>query len=92
MTDLPIDLADCETDAQRARWLLCCPPERLILYDRAIRLWLNLARFEDGLSYLDTILLILRDTRRDDGNFSNSMNFAVANGRLRRVAEQLEAR
>jgi hypothetical protein len=86
------DISDCGTSQEMARWLLRCPLAVLQADQGYIRRWLQAAGFRDGLSYLDIILSVLREERREDGNFAHMMAFASANGRLWRVADGLEPR
>lgn len=84
------DISECATPQDMARWLLRCPPCDLMRDEFFIRRWLQSTGFRHGLSYLETILSILREDRREDGHFMHSMSFFAANGRLYRVAEGLE--
>lgn len=86
MNDLPHDIADCDTDEERAKWLLQCPLRRLVLEEDHIRYWLRLNRFSAGSAYLDNMLSVLREDRREDGRLLHFMAFATTNGRLYRVA------
>jgi hypothetical protein len=86
------DISDCGTPQDMARWLLRCPPAVLQADQGYIRRWLQAAGFRDGLSYLEIILSVMREERREDGSFANFMVFATANGRLWRVADGIEPR
>lgn len=79
---LSMDICDCGTHRERAEWLLHCPLSRLVTDEAFIRRWLQSCGFREGLSYLDTMLSVLREERRDDGNLLHSMAFATCNGRL----------
>ncbi|MBP1841996.1 hypothetical protein J2046_000240 [Rhizobium petrolearium] len=94
MTDrlLRPDISDCETDQEAAAWLLACPLGTLAAEEAFIRRYLRLTGFREGLCYLDTMLSVLREDRREDGNLMNFMAFATANGRLWRVADGLPPR
>jgi hypothetical protein len=94
MNTLPTysDISECSTQQDLARWLLRCPPAVLQIDQGFIRRWLQAAGFREGLSYLETILSVFREERREDGQFTNFMAFAAANGRLWRIADGLEPR
>jgi hypothetical protein len=85
------DISECDTPQDMARWLLRCPLPHLDRDEMFIRRWLRATGFREGLSYLDTMLSVLREDRREDGNLMSFMAFSVANGRLWRLAEGLEA-
>lgn len=78
------DICDCSTHHERAEWLLRCPLGRLVTDEAFIRRWLQSCGFREGLSYLDTMISVLREERREDGNLLHSMAFATCNGRLAR--------
>nr|WP_250811641.1 hypothetical protein [Neorhizobium tomejilense] len=81
------DIADCNGHREMAAWLLTCPFSTMISDEAFIRRWLQIADFREGLGYLDTILSIMREDRREDGNLLHIMSFSAANGRLWRVAD-----
>ena len=83
------DISDCNGHREMAAWLLTCPFSAMISDEAFIRRWLQMAGFREGLGYLDTILSILREDRREDGNLLHIMSFSAANGRLWRVADGL---
>lgn len=70
---LPIieELANTRTDAERARWLLRCPPGYLGKYEATIRGRLRAAGFLRGVDYLETERLVIWMPRRDDGTLSD---------------------
>lgn len=73
MTELlPIieELANTRTDAERARWLLRCPPGYLGKYESTIRNRLRIAGFHAGVEYLETERLVIWMPRNDDGSWS----------------------
>lgn len=84
------DISECATSQEAAQWLLRCSLSDLVRDESFIRRWLQQTGFRQGLSYVDTILSVLREDRREDGHLMHSMSFSVANGRLYRVAEGLE--
>ncbi len=84
------DISDCATQQDMALWLLRCPLSGLILDEAFIRRWLRLSGFGEGLFYLESMLSILREDRRDDGHIASHMSFCCINGRLRRIAEGRE--
>ncbi|MCC2608373.1 hypothetical protein [Neorhizobium petrolearium] len=86
------DISDCATQQETAAWLLACPLATLVTEEAFIRRTLRLSGFREGLSYLETMLSVLREDRREDGNLMNYMAFATANGRLWRVADGLPPR
>ncbi|UIK04891.1 hypothetical protein [Neorhizobium galegae] len=81
------DIVDCNGPREMASWLLTCPFSTMISEEAFIRRWLQMAGFREGLGYLDTILSIMREDRREDGNLLHIMSFSAANGRLWRVAD-----
>lgn len=81
---LSTDICDCSTHRERAEWLLRCPLGRLVTDEAFIRRWLQSCGFREGLSYLDTMISVLREERREDGNLLHLMAFATCNGRLAR--------
>lgn len=84
------DISECNGDQEAARWLLQCSLADLIRDESFIRRWLRMTGFRQGLAYLDTMLSVMREERREDGQILHWMAFTVANGRLHRIAEGLE--
>ncbi|HZG29934.1 MAG TPA: hypothetical protein VE079_15880 [Ensifer sp.] len=66
---LPVveQLLDCESDAERARWLLTVPLIVLYRDQVAIRKALRAASFEDGVRLLDAEIAGLTAVRRRNG-------------------------
>lgn len=83
------DIADCSGPQDMAAWLLTCPLSMLIADEAFIRRWLQMTGFREGIGYLDTMLSLMREDRREDGNLLHFMTFCAANGRLWRVADGL---
>jgi hypothetical protein len=83
---LPDDIDDCQTDAERARWLLRAAPAHLIREENFVRMVLRSTGFQAGVAYLDVELSHLRDIRRDDGESLNLLAIKVARGRMDRIA------
>jgi hypothetical protein len=86
---VPYFISDCDTDPQRARWLLRSPLKRLVLDHEEIRHCLRAVHFTAGLAEFENILAVLADDRREDGRLQRSMLFGTANGSLVRIAEGL---
>ncbi|MFD1328277.1 hypothetical protein [Mycoplana ramosa] len=75
MTELlPIieELANARSDAERARWLLRCPPGYLGKYEMTIRNRLRAAGFLAGVAYLETERLVIWMPRKGDGSPSDN--------------------
>lgn len=84
--DLPPDIDNCTTDAERARWLLTASIDHLIRDQNFIRMVLRGTHFHDGLTYLDAELSHLREPRRADGWPVQGLTISAARGRLSRIA------
>jgi hypothetical protein len=81
---LPIaeQLYDCETDAERADWLLRVP-HGIILRDLAtIRNVLRGARFQAGIACLEAEFAALNATRLPDGRLPEAHELAVHEARF----------
>lgn len=80
---LPIieELANARTDAERASWLLQCPPGYLGKYEMTIRNRLMISGFHAGLAYLETERLVIWMPRACDGSLSEKASELVAQAR-----------
>lgn len=65
------ELESCRSDAERARWLLQCPPGYLGKYEVTIRNRLRIAGFAAGVEALETERLVIWMPRRPDGGMSD---------------------
>jgi hypothetical protein len=76
---LPIveELADCETDAQRADWLLRVPAGVICRDSSAIRRILMEARFTLGVQAFDLEFAALNATRLADGGLPQTVVLGV---------------
>jgi len=76
---LPIveELADCETDAQRADWLLRVPAGVICRDSSAIRLILVEARFTLGVQAFDLEFAAINATRLADGGLPQTVVLGV---------------
>ncbi|MCM2292278.1 hypothetical protein NAC44_08050 [Allorhizobium sp. BGMRC 0089] len=77
--DLPIidQLYDCQSDAERADWLLRVPQAVLLRDEMAIRLALRAAGFLAGVDYLDCELSALRSVRGAKGSWRDGVCLSV---------------
>lgn len=64
------ELENARTDAERASWLLQCPPGYLGKYEMTIRNRLMSAGFLAGLEYLETERLVIWMPRKPDGSLN----------------------
>jgi len=89
---LPIveELADCETDAQRADWLLRVPAGVICRDSSAIRRILMEARFTLGVQAFDLEFAALNATRLADGGLPQTVVLGVQAVRsfLREIARK----
>ena len=86
MSDLlPIieELANARTDAERAQWLLRCPPGYLGKYEMTIRNRLQVAGFLAGVAYLEVERLVIWMPRDDDGGPSAKAQELLVGARMR---------
>lgn len=67
---LPIvdELADCQTHAERARWLLACPLDLLYSHGLQIRTTVRNAGFPAGAAYIEAEMIGLKAVRDGRGN------------------------
>ena len=76
---LPIveELADCQTDAQRADWLLRAPAGVIYRDSSAIRRILMEARFTLGVQALDVEFAAINATRLPDGGLPQTVVLGI---------------
>lgn len=65
------ELANARSDAERALWLLQCPPGYLGKYEMTIRNRLMSVGFTAGLDALETERLVIWMPRKADGSLSD---------------------
>lgn len=75
------ELERARTDAERALWLLQCPPGYLGKYEMTIRNRLRSAGFLAGVDYLETERLVIWMPRAEDGSTSENAAELLAQAR-----------
>lgn len=75
------ELERARTDAERALWLLQCPPGYLGKYEMTIRNRLRSAGFLAGVDYLEAERLVIWMPRAADGSTSESAAELLAQAR-----------
>ncbi|MBB4007790.1 hypothetical protein [Allorhizobium taibaishanense] len=80
---LPIveQLEDCQTDAERAEWLLRVPMGVIYRDQAEIRLVLRTAGFLAGVSYLDVEFAAINSTRSGQGCWRDGVLLTVGAAR-----------
>ncbi|MGV1830780.1 hypothetical protein [Agrobacterium vitis] len=80
---LPIveQLCDCQTDAERADWLLRVPQGVIYRDHAAICMVLRTAGFLAGVDYLDAELAALNSTRTEQGCWRDSVLLTIGAAR-----------
>lgn len=79
------DLHGCQSDQERAAWLLSAPFAVLLHDLEAIRAVLRACGFMAGLAYLDQEFFFLNRSRRVGATFE-PMGIRAARGRMRCIA------
>ncbi|MCM2438730.1 hypothetical protein HGO34_03230 [Agrobacterium vitis] len=76
---LPIveQLCDCQTDAERADWLLRVPQGVICRDNAVIRMVLRTAGFLIGVEYIDAELAALNSTRTEQGCWRDSVLLSI---------------
>ena len=87
------ELENCHSDAERARWLLQCPPGYLGKYEMTIRNRLMSRGFREGLDALEIERLVIWQPRNADGSLGDKAVELLAQSRgwLIAIAEGRDA-
>lgn len=82
------ELENCRSDAERALWLLQCPPGYLGKYEMTIRNRLMSCGFRAGLDALEAERLVIWQPRNPDGSLGDKAVelLALSRGRLIAIA------
>lgn len=75
------ELENCRSHAERALWLLQCPPGYLGKYEMTIRNRLMSSGFREGLDALETERLVIWMPRAADGGLSEKAAEMLAQSR-----------
>jgi hypothetical protein len=79
-------LEDARSDAERARWLLQCPPGYLGKYEMTIRNRLRSSGFLVGVEALEIERLVIWMPRKTDGSLSEKAEELLSQSRAQLIA------